>query len=601
MYKKILFIYFVGLISSTQSRPDCCIPNCSNEAPRICILGECCIETLPSRCFKNGNYITSTFIPRSQGANLARQYVGLNQAQAGCSIFNTFHTFSFTSTFKPDHISRNLFGTNHLNFAGSDIVNRGQCQLIGDYFGLSPHFKGRLIASPRIQNFIFENQLYFRLDKPWLNYIHIFLPIVHTRWDLNLCQITDCCPQCPEFNAGYMSPNAIPASCNIKQAVSGNQLFGDMKTPWEFGRFHNGSLSQTGLAEFIINIGSNFWQTNLSHLGLFARVSAPTGNRLNANNIFQPIVGNGGFVEAGGGIDGHLVLWSYGPDHSLTVYITGYATHLFKIRQKRSFDFCNNGPLSRYLLLKEFNNNDGVLNYSGNLINAIDFNTRIANVSVSVKGEAVASLSYASRHFCFDIGYNFFGKTRENIEIINQECSRDRQCFGIKGTADSYAIEHAISNSLPAIIDTAGTVIPLNTTQCNATECHRGTNDNLILFRPTNCKIALASRSRHEGCFEGNDIMIAEQSNQPTLINSRMLNPRSAEVPAQASHKLFWNVYYFFDKNTSCESANCELRNRFASSKYLALGAEFEVNAIDFRQLPTPNIWGIWLKGGFVF
>ena len=44
-----------------------------------------------------------------------------------------------------------------------------------------------------------------------------------------------------------------------------------------------------------------------------------------------------------------------------------------------------------------------------------------------------------------------------------------------------------------------------------------------------------------------------------------------------------------------------ELRNRFASSKYLALGAEFEVNAIDFRQLPTPNIWGIWLKGGFVF
>lgn len=603
MYKKIIFfLYFIGLASLINCKPDCIISNCTDDAPKICILGECCTERLASQCFKTGNYITSAILPRSQGANLARQSVGLNQAQAGCSVFNTFHTFSYTRTFRPENISRNLFGTNHLNFSGSNIEDRTRCQIIGDYVGLSPEFQGTLLASPTIENFIFENQFYLRLDRPCLNYIQIILPIVHTRWNLNLCQIDNCCPERPEFAAGYMAPNVVPATCNIKQALSGNFLFGDMKTPWEFGRFNNGTLSQTGVAELIINLGTNFWQTYLSHLGVFARLSAPTGNRLNSHNVFQPVVGNGGFFEAGGGIDGHLVLWSYGPDQSLTGYITGYATHLFKIRQKRSFDFCENGPLSRYLLLKEFNNNDGVLNYSGNLINAINFNTRMANVDVSVKGEAVASLSYASRCFCFDIGYNFFGKTRENIEIINNECDLDRRFFGIKGTADSYAIEHSISSSLPATISPTGTVIPLNTTQCNATECHSGTNNNATTFRSQNSTIALASRSRQLGAFEGCDIIIAQQSTEPVLINACNLNPRSAEVPAEASHKLFWNAYYFFDQSTSCKPAKCTQReSRFASSKYIGFGAEFEVNAIDFRQPPTPNMWGIWLKGGFVF
>jgi len=565
-------------------------------------LGECGTECLPSSCFRTGDYITSAILPRSQGANLARQSVGLNQAQAGCSFFNTFHTFSYTRTFDPDNITRNLFGSNHLNFAGSDVEDRMRCQVLGDYVGLAPEFRGTLTAHPTIENFIFENQFFIRFDQPCLNYLQIILPIVHTRWNLNLCETDSCCPENSDFPAGYMAPGAVPATCNIRQALSGNFLFGDMKTPWEFGRFNNGTLSQTGVAELIVNLGSNFWQTNLSHLGVFARISAPTGNRLNSHNVFQPVVGNGGFFEAGGGINGHLVLWSYGADQSLTGYITGYATHLFKIRQKRSFDFCENGPLSRYLLLKEFNNVDGVLSYSGNLINAIDYTTRMANVNVSVKGEAVASLSFVSRCFCFDVGYNFFGKTRENIEIITDETPLDRRFFGIKGTADSYAIEHAIASSLPATISPTGTVIPLNTTQCNATECHSGTTDNATTLRTLNTKIGLASKSRQSGAFEGADIMISQQSAQPTLVNACCLNPRSAEVPAEASHKLFWNAYYFFDQSTECRPTKCAQANdKFASSKYIGLGGEFEVNAIDCRQIPTPSIWGIWLKGGFVF
>jgi len=603
MNKKIVFfLYFIGLTSPISCQPDCIISNCTDEAPKICILGECGTECMPSECFKTGNYITSAILPRSQGANLARQCVGLNQAQAGCSVFNTFHTFSYTRTFKPENISRNLFGSNQLNFAGSASEDRTRCQFLGDYVGLAPEFQGTLVACPTIENFIFENQFCIRFDRPFLNYLQLILPIVHTRWNLNLSQTASCCPENPTFKAGYMALNEVAATSNIRQALSGNFLFGDMKTPWEFGRFNNGTLSQTGIAELIINLGSNFWQTNLSHLGLFARLSAPTGNRLNSHNVFQPVVGNGGFLEAGGGIDGHLVLWSYGPHQSLTGYITGYATHLFKIRQKRSFDFCENGPLSRYLLLKEFNNVDGVLNYSGNLINAIDYTTRMAKVNVSVKGEAVASLSYASSCFCVDIGYNFFGKTRENIEIINDETPLDRRFFGIKGTADSYAIEHLITSSLPPTITPTGNAIPLNTTQCKATACHSGTTDNATQFRPQKSTIALASTSRQFGAFEGNNIIISQQSAEPALINACCLNPRSAEVPAQASHKLFWNAYYFFDQSTSCKPAQCkEKESGFASSKYLGFGGEFEVNAIDCRQLPTSNIWGIWLKGGFVF
>ena len=80
-----------------------------------------------------------------------------------------------------------------------------------------------------------------------------------------------------------------------------------------------------------------------------------------------------GIIPALGlGVSGHLILWEQDTNHSLAIYLEGNATHLFKNSQHRSFDFCKNGLLSRYMLLKEL---DDSLMYTGNLINGINLIT----------------------------------------------------------------------------------------------------------------------------------------------------------------------------------------------------------------------------------
>ena len=363
----------------------------------------------------------SAFIPRSQGTNTARELAGweefIHQFDVGDFYLTTGHVVGYYHSFRSERIARELFGETVLRFAGSQVAHRGHCEILADNFGLSDTLRGTVTVHPVIENIIFDNQFFLGLDPLLCGlYLGVHMPLVHTRWNLNLCQkIETDTTTCPDFPSCYMADSAVPAQCNIIKALEGKSTFGDMQTPWAFGSIKNGPQTKTGLADLDLILGYDFRQTDTSHLGFYAQAVFPTGNKFTGKELFQPLVGNAHHFELGLGVSGHIVLLESDAHSNLAFYLEGNVVHMFKNTQMRSFDFCNNGPLSRYMLLKELTEVDGQLVYSGNLINGINFATRPVSVSIPAKGDISAKLAVRTPHIIADLGYNFYGRTADEF------------------------------------------------------------------------------------------------------------------------------------------------------------------------------------------
>jgi hypothetical protein len=273
--------------------------------------------------------------------------------------------------------------------------------------------------------------------------------------------------------------------------------------------------------------------------------AAPTGSHISAINFFEPIVGNGHHWEFGLGFDGRVLAWEYAGKHTLSLYGTIHATHLFKSHQCRAFDFCNNGFASRYLLLKEF---DASGQYDGNLVPASSVTTLPCSVWSAAQFDIVAMLGYLSCGLEVDFGYNAWIRTREHVTI----CSTiPENRYGIKG----------IQNVTTMLLT------PNNQTQSTAT-------------------------------IHGNALTPEEQAatadpNSPVFIRTQDLDAHSGAATSAFSQKFFAHVGYTWIQY-------CRVQ------PYLGLGGEVEFEGIapeHYRQANHNTVaqWGIWLKGGAVF
>jgi hypothetical protein len=345
--------------------------------------------------------------------------------------------------------------------------------LLADYFGLSPDYNGAICFNPRIDNFVADFNFFVGLDN-WLCglYFEMHLPIVHTRWTLfDHCSTSskaNCCavpgaPVVPDpcsadnlcvpvqsngattaFLPGYMNSaaktsagiqtiqnqttglNAVTPTSDLLTALSGTFHFGDMQTDWSGGIVSQERFNETRLADLEIQLGYDFWKDQCSHFGAFLELVCPTGgHQRHSSNVFGPFVGNGGYFELGAGVSGHYDAFVYG-EHNFSLWVYGNVTHGFSKWQTRTFDF-NDGPFSRYMLLKELNE-DGT--YSGNMINAVNYTTRQVKANVRVKGDASFKLAYDYCGFTFDIGYNIYGDSGER-------CSKKSKCASSTATSST--------------------------------------------------------------------------------------------------------------------------------------------------------------------
>jgi len=305
----------------------------------------------------------------------------------------------------------------------------------------------------------------------------------------------------------------------------------------------------------------------------------------------------------GGGLTAHKTVWSNDCNDSLTLYLDGYVTHLFNNCQLRSFDFCDRGCLSRYMLLKTLSPiyNDlttapqfgaGASIYA---VSGINFATRNVVSKINVQGDATLRCIYEHENISCNFGFNVFGRSEEQL-CLNPGFPCDlgsSHTYGFKGCQGTIYFQYAEDGA--ARTSGTGNIIPTTSTATNsATITSCGTVDNGVTtdLGPGNTVGVDWSNpfrgdgqqavSINPGTLVAN-LVVAQTSNPPVALTDANLNIRSGQAASLVTQKGFVTVDYQW---------RCKRHE-----PYISLGVEVEggTHYYDIAQ------WGAWLKGGFLF
>lgn len=519
----------------------------------ILILSSCLIN---SKHREMENKTHTVFLPRSLGMNTAHWLTSYRQVLPGCDEYaDSFWKIlvEYGQSFRGDQISKYLFGGNKLRFTGSAVRNRKSTDLLADYLGLPTTYQGTIHFNPKIENILISLTYRLLLDK-WFpgGYFQVNAPIAVTRTFLGITEKRSKKPNLSLLPAGYMAPDEVRPASSICQALSGNFLFGDMKEPWDFGRFTPRMQQRYGLAGLNLFLGWN-WEANINrHLGAYILVVAPTGSKIRSRRVFSPVIGNGNMWELGLGTEGHYSFIK-NDDHDFGIWFNGVFTHQFKTDQIRTFGLKNKGRLSQYMLLKRLE----APNHIDELVNGVDFATRAVRVGGSMLGDASIKLAYYYSKFGVETGYNVYGKSREKLFLMCDIYPSDlnHKLFGLKGTSGSY-------------YKNGGEFHRLNSTQ-NDANIHRGgdvDNPEQIPGRTYNNRTVF-------------------RSNPPVPLSVNDLDIETGIIPPQLSHKFFVRLGYLDFK--ACYEPQ------------LGIGGQVEFNGK--RNDALLNIWTVWIDGSLAF
>ncbi len=574
----------------------------------------------------------TAFTARSQSVNSVRELVGwqtqINKADScnikktnknkkeegavsqqtqnkqGCCYGTAALTVEYNRSFNVKKIRKFLFDTDcALIFSGSKVFDRGENDILADYFGLPFGFKSKVIFKPRISNFIFDLDWYQSLDCVCEGlYFRIHAPIVHTKWDLHMCEqvLQDNVGTYTFYPAGYMGSEKIvraDMNASVMDAFKGLKSVGDLE-PLHYGKIW-GRQTASHISDVQVALGYNFLLDEDYHLGLAIRTAIPTGNKPDAEFLFEPIVGNGHHWELGGTLSGHYTFWRpENEEDGLSIYLDANITHLFKDTQKRSYDLKCGGSNSRYMLLQEMNctstnlrngNNGSVAEsqYIGRLLPAINVTTLDTQISIGVQADIVLKLAYQHKGFEFDFGYNFYGRSKEKIKKCGSlTCNK----FAIKGDAQVYGF------------NAGQEAVPLNATESKAT-IHKGqgvTNfdspnefdnlniDNLIGAFDGNNMFLRALNNADGAALKRIVDELAHTSDPAVLLTDCDLDIDSATLPKAITHKLFINF-----SNVWIDAENIV--------PYIGGGLSTEWACRCFKKNSGYSQWALWVKGGLSY
>lgn len=214
-----------------------------------------------------------------------------------------------------------------------------------------------------------------------------------------------------------------PIYNNITEAFSGGDQTAVPGSPngsvfqgLEFGIINGKQTSLFRFGDVDISYGYNFLANDHSHVGIGLRLSAPLGNKPTSLYMLEPIWGNGGHWGVGGEIIAHTIIWQGHNENDIQFWFDAQAMHLFKAMQHRSFDLIVNGPGSKYLLVKDCGT-DGATPQQ--LIQPfINLSTLPVFSTIGIAYDAAAFVQLSYGNWQVGVGYNFAGKSSENLEIL---------------------------------------------------------------------------------------------------------------------------------------------------------------------------------------
>lgn len=551
------------------------------------------------------------FSTRSQSVNAALELVGweqeINQPDKTTCYGTVAGAIEYNHSFHNDRISKFLFGSECLFFSGSKVMNRGPNDILADYFGLPFCYQSCVSFSPVISNTMFDLNWYQGLDCLCCGsgaYIRVHVPVVHSKWDLDLQEIVldngDNYSTCGTFTfypGGYMGPDKIERAgmhTNVREAFEGKTKVGDLQ-PLQYGRIF-GRQVETRIAEIQIALGWNYFLSDWYHLGVEIRTAIPTGNRPNAEFLFEPIVGNCHHWELGVGITSHVDLLQC-ECHTWALYLDANITHLFSDRQNRSYDL-NSGPGSRYMTAQVFGNSSTNLivdnapaehQYIGYIVPVINVTTLPTDISIAVQGDIVLKLAYQRANgFEWDIGYNFWGRSKEEGHCRRRLASDQ---FALKGDAQVYGFQ----------VDIDETPVRMSVSQSEATLHKAQAQTNFVSgaeFTNENGDFpALAFDANDDALTQVTfadaqalqiDLAQINTSNPTVFLSDADINECSGLLPRAMTHKFF----FYVGRAWHCAEG---------LKPYIGIGGSAEWANTNASTNSGYCQAAIWVKGGFSY
>jgi len=490
-------------------------------------------------------------VPRSSSCNAARDLVGSRQFLYRHDRKGFYTNFSITpeyaQTYNTNRITQYFFGFNEITISGSLVEDRGENDILADYFGLSPAFESVVVPRPRIS--------YTLVTFDWFAgyhnfYARIILPVGSTTWRVCLDETIINDGTGTLFPPLYMDEYAVlPPADSFNEAIAGVS-YGQVQA-LRYGRI-NGSQQHTGASDLIFMLGGLIVNHEESHVGFHLRCAVPTGNKPNPEFFFTPILGNGHFWELGLCFTSHTLIWERDDEEYISLYVDMNGTYFFNTHQRRSFDLFDGNPNcstlarfgSRYILAKHFDNSG---NYDGVTVPLINATTLDCKVNANLQFDIVFMFAYQHCHLGFDIGYNGWIKSRELVKL--DDCNRQLANVGLKG------------------IQNVDQVIP-------------------ITFSP----VTQSTATLHGNPLADQDLV--SDPNSPVLVSCIDIDPQSAATSSQMTHKIFTHINYVWDPMHNVQP-------------YFGIGGEVEFEGIRPTDLPpmknTRSLWALWAKGGFAY
>lgn len=593
---------------------------------------------------------------RSQGVDIADELAGWTNHVNLFDLDKVYGSLAikpkYTRSFNSNKLCECLFGISscsspcgcNLQVSGSRVADRGNLDLLADYFYLSPDFQSTLHFNPRIENVGLDLNFYVGLDE-WVSglFFRLHMPIFYTRWNLGFCE-TNINSGSQEYVPGYFACSAVP-NANLNQSFTqyargmaptftdstGPVIF----NPLNFARIDSCSRSKFGVADLAFIFGYNFLNDQDYHVGLGLYGSAPTGTRPEARYLFEPIIGNGKHWAIGLHFTSHAILWRNCTEESnIGLYIDANVTHLMDAQQQRTFDLVGK-PLSRYMLAERLGtpivnglqgDTTAVNSVFKNEFSPVaNFTTQQVNVSMSVQGDLAMQFTYGYRGFSWDLGYNLWAISCEKITPIcltpaEQSC-QNNQCNCGKPT-DFSEKTWALKGDVQVYGYREGTVepicIPLSATQTGDSLADITGGSNYYNF-PNDFDSAITNEFIDNPILATalNDVAVrgpvtttpggATQINtsvQPIFITADNIN--NQQGTRGVTHKIYSNISYQW---LECEDwvpylgigGFAELASESPRNNTLCSSVNGCTSICTSCMKCGVTQWGAWLKGGVSF
>lgn len=220
------------------------------------------------------------------------------------------------------------------------------------------------------------------------------------------------------YVAGAIQPST---TATYQPATSMAQAFAGTTNTANSGDFQ---VMQYGLIDGVQKSGAKFGDIELTlgynmicdedHLfGFGFRASGPSGNKPQGIYALEPIFGRGSSWGVGGYLVGDMKLWENHENKNLSIKFMATVLHLLNSNTIRSYDLTVNGAGSKYLLVADYNGNV----YQGSIQNLINLSTLDSQSSFGAEGDVALAFQYISNGWQVDLGYEFWGRSQENLTI----------------------------------------------------------------------------------------------------------------------------------------------------------------------------------------